>query len=70
MEPLTDVDDEIVDAVDRLLSQLSQTAQRLDRDALMRLVSSDSSRVNHVFTASHQPADRRQQRTLMPLGAR
>ncbi|MGW0637386.1 GNAT family N-acetyltransferase [Nocardia salmonicida] len=45
VDTLTEVDDEIVDAVDRLLSQLSPTATRLDRDALVRLVSAESTTV-------------------------
>lgn len=45
VETLTEVDDEIVEAVDRLLSQLSQSAKRLDRDTLMRLVSAESTTV-------------------------
>ncbi|WP_218021525.1 GNAT family N-acetyltransferase [Nocardia acidivorans] len=39
------VDDEIVAAFDRLLPQLSQSAKPLDRDALTRLVSADSTTV-------------------------
>ncbi len=39
---MTEVDDEIVEAFDRLLPQLSQTAERLDREALARLAAAES----------------------------
>ncbi|MFE3080085.1 GNAT family N-acetyltransferase [Nocardia tengchongensis] len=45
METLTEVDDEIVEAFDRLLPQLSQTAKRLDREALAQLASTESTTV-------------------------
>lgn len=45
METLTEVDDEIVDAFDRLLPQLSHTAKRLDREALARLAAAESTTV-------------------------
>ncbi|MFJ4654780.1 GNAT family N-acetyltransferase [Nocardia sp. NPDC088792] len=45
VETLTEVDDEIVEAFDRLLPQLSQTANRLDREALARLAATESTTV-------------------------
>ncbi|MET9486187.1 GNAT family N-acetyltransferase [Nocardia sp. NPDC006630] len=42
VEVLTVVDEEIVEAFDRLLPQLSSTAQRLDREALARLIAAES----------------------------
>ncbi|MFD6354632.1 GNAT family N-acetyltransferase [Nocardia tengchongensis] len=45
VETLTEVDDEIVEAFDRLLPQLSQTAKRLDREALAQLASTESTTV-------------------------
>ncbi|WP_040734247.1 GNAT family N-acetyltransferase [Nocardia tenerifensis] len=42
VETLTEVDDEIVEAFDRLLPQLSQTAEQLDREALGQLISAES----------------------------
>ncbi|MRH87988.1 GNAT family N-acetyltransferase [Nocardia sp. SYP-A9097] len=45
VEILTEVDDEIVEAFERLLPQLSQTAQRLDREALAQLASTESTTV-------------------------
>ncbi|MFI7531604.1 GNAT family N-acetyltransferase [Nocardia salmonicida] len=42
---MTEIDDAIVDAVDRLLSHLSRTAKRLDRDALVQLMSAESTTV-------------------------
>ncbi|WP_067814199.1 GNAT family N-acetyltransferase [Nocardia inohanensis] len=42
VETMTEVDDEIVEAFDRLLPQLSQTAERLDREALARLAAAES----------------------------
>lgn len=45
IEALTGVDEEIVEAFDRLLPQLSRSAERLDREALARLVSAESTTV-------------------------
>lgn len=45
METLIEVDDEIVEAFDRLLPQLSQTAKRLNREALVQLASDTSTTV-------------------------
>ncbi|MFE3758906.1 GNAT family N-acetyltransferase [Nocardia tengchongensis] len=45
VETLTEVDDEIVEAFDRLLPQLSQSAKRLDREALAQLASTESTTV-------------------------
>ncbi|MEV6072664.1 GNAT family N-acetyltransferase [Nocardia sp. NPDC052001] len=45
VEPLTVVDDEIVEAFDRLLPQLSTTAPRLDRTALTHLATADATTV-------------------------
>ncbi|MFE5284823.1 GNAT family N-acetyltransferase [Nocardia sp. NPDC056611] len=45
VETLTEVDDEIVEAFGRLLPQLSQTASRLDREALAQLASAESTTV-------------------------
>ncbi|MFF2554216.1 GNAT family N-acetyltransferase [Nocardia sp. NPDC058058] len=45
VETLTVVDDEIVEAFDRLLPQLSTTAPHLDRTALTRLAAAESTTV-------------------------
>ncbi|WP_433566784.1 GNAT family N-acetyltransferase [Nocardia sp. CA-151230] len=45
VETLTEVDDEIVEAFDRLLPQLSATAKRLNREALVQLASAESTTV-------------------------
>ncbi|QVI19090.1 GNAT family N-acetyltransferase [Nocardia tengchongensis] len=45
VETLTEVDDEIVEAFDRLLPQLSQMAKPLDREALAQLASTESTTV-------------------------
>ncbi|MGW4352225.1 GNAT family N-acetyltransferase [Nocardia sp. NPDC004582] len=45
VETLIEVDDEIVEAFDRLLPQLSQTAKRLNREALVQLASDTSTTV-------------------------
>ncbi|GAA5100070.1 GNAT family N-acetyltransferase [Nocardia iowensis] len=45
VEALSVVDDEIVEAVGRLLPQLSQSAKRLDREALTQLASTESTTV-------------------------
>lgn len=45
VETLTEVDDEIVEAFDRLLPQLSATAKRLSREALAQLASAESTTV-------------------------
>ncbi|UGT43653.1 GNAT family N-acetyltransferase [Nocardia yamanashiensis] len=45
VETLTVIDDEIVEAFARLVPQLSGTARQLDREALGRLVSAESTTV-------------------------
>ncbi len=45
VETLTVIDDEIVEAFARLVPQLSSTAKQLDREALERLVSAESTTV-------------------------
>ncbi|WP_040810034.1 GNAT family N-acetyltransferase [Nocardia concava] len=45
VEALTEVDDEIVGAFELLLPQLSQSAKRVDREALVELVSAGSTTV-------------------------
>ncbi|GAB0101681.1 hypothetical protein JMUB6875_06450 [Nocardia sp. JMUB6875] len=45
VEALTEIDDEIVEAFGRLLPQLSQTAEQLDREALARVVSGGATTV-------------------------
>ncbi|MEV6773386.1 GNAT family N-acetyltransferase [Nocardia sp. NPDC051030] len=45
VESLTEVNDEIVEAFDRLLPQLSSTAKRLSREALAELLSAESTTI-------------------------
>ncbi|WP_297621123.1 GNAT family N-acetyltransferase [Nocardia sp.] len=45
VETLSVIDDEVVEAFDQLLPQLSQSAARLDREALRQLVSGEATTV-------------------------